>query len=445
MLVGAFGLLLLLRQPALGLVGLIVASLFVPFEIGTGTDVAVNATMLVIPVLLAVGLLDVFRHRTTVQLARSRTMVPLMGFLLAATLSLIAGNAFWDSSVPRPGNILLVQLGQWSLFVLSAAAYLLVGNLIREVKWLRVLVGAFVVLGTAALAGRLVPGLSRRAWQVVIVDATGSLFWVWLVALICGQLVFNDHLEMRGRFLLVAALAIIMYSGLGRQKEWLSAWLPSVVALLFIIFLRVWQRSHKLGVATVVVSVVFAVIFYPYLYTYAGGEQEYNSSLLSRLALYRVVIEMASQRPILGLGLAAYRHYGWAQPLAFGNALWFRPNISSHNNYIDIFAQTGLLGLGFFVWFIVEVGLLGSRLRDRFSGFARGYVYGALGGLIGTLVACLLVDWFLPFVYNVGFKGFRSSVFGWLFLGGLVALEQMVKVENRDGEIRVKSLEDIAE
>jgi len=58
-------------------------------------------------------------------------------------------------------------------------------------------------------------------------------------------------------------------------------------------------------------------------------------------------------------------------------------------------------------------------------GFARGYVYGCLAGLVGTLASGALGDWFLPFVYNIGLAGFRASILGWLFLGGLVALAQI--------------------
>ena len=61
------------------------------------------------------------------------------------------------------------------------------------------------------------------------------------------------------------------------------------------------------------------------------------------------------------------------------------------------------------------------------GGFAQAYIYGALGGVVGTLVAALLVDWVLPFVYNIGFTGFRGSLLLWLFLGGLVSIEQLVK------------------
>ena len=37
----------------------------------------------------------------------------------------------------------------------------------------------------------------------------------------------------------------------------------------------------------------------------------------------------------------------------------------------------------------------------------------------------LFADWILPHVYNIGFPGFQASVLIWLFLGGLVSLEQM--------------------
>ena len=43
----------------------------------------------------------------------------------------------------------------------------------------------------------------------------------------------------------------------------------------------------------------------------------------------------------------------------------------------------------------------------------------------GALVLMVMVDWILPFVYNVGFPGFQASVLVWLFMGGLVALDNL--------------------
>ena len=73
---------------------------------------------------------------------------------------------------------------------------------------------------------------------------------------------------------------------------------------------------------------------------------------------------------------------------------------------------------------------MGWRLKDRFPGdFADGYVNGTLGGLAGSLVAMMLVDWFLPYVYNTGFDAFRTSALAWMFLGGLMALEHSLPAE----------------
>ena len=84
-----------------------------------------------------------------------------------------------------------------------------------------------------------------------------------------------------------------------------------------------------------------------------------------------------------------------------------------------------------FVWIMAEIGNLGMRLRNTVQeGFAKAYVYSAVAGLIGMLTAAMLGDWVFPFVYNVGFTGFRSSLFGWLFLGGLVALENINEGNN---------------
>jgi hypothetical protein len=42
-----------------------------------------------------------------------------------------------------------------------------------------------------------------------------------------------------------------------------------------------------------------------------------------------------------------------------------------------------------------------------------------------------LADWFLPFVYNIGFSGFRAAMYAWLFLGGLVSIERWVRRQSK--------------
>ena len=131
------------------------------------------------------------------------------------------------------------------------------------------------------------------------------------------------------------------------------------------------------------------------------------------------------RNPITGLGPAAYRPYANMKPLPYMNAYWIDPLINSHNNYVDLFAHVGILGLALFGWFGWEVYRLGIRLYRRYrEGFLAGYVSGMLAAGAGALVIMLLADWMLPFVYNIGFPGFQASVLVWLFMGGLVAVER---------------------
>ena len=135
--------------------------------------------------------------------------------------------------------------------------------------------------------------------------------------------------------------------------------------------------------------------------------------------------EIVGVNPLLGLGPANYRFYTPLFPI-----MGYYVEFNSHNNYIDMLAQIGIMGLITFLWFAWTVFRLGwGLLKQNLDNFSQAYVAGALGGLVGMLVAGMLGDWVLPFVYNVGMRGFRASVLGWIFLGGLVVIERISVTE----------------
>ncbi len=149
--------------------------------------------------------------------------------------------------------------------------------------------------------------------------------------------------------------------------------------------------------------------------------QSESYSWMTRQEAVRVILQVIAHNPWLGFGPANYHHYTLLFPF-FG---WWA-QFSTHNNYLDLVAQTGLVGLLAFFWFVAEIFLLAFRLRSRaVGGFARAYAIGVIGGLAGSLVAAVLADWVIPFAYNIGLRGFRSSVLFWYFLGGLLAIKRM--------------------
>jgi O-antigen ligase len=312
-------------------------------------------------------------------------------------------------------------LAQWAIFALSAGVFLWTASMVRNETQLRRLTFTFLLLASPLVVLR---PLGDVWWSTGHQIATAAIynapFWVAVSALVGGQLAFNAHLSRAWRVFLWVILGAIVFYIMQIHAERVSHWVGVVTVAVTLVFLRL-RRGRWLFL---IACLLAAVALFPSLYEFAGGDAKREESGDSRLLLIGRVIELTARDPILGLGPASYRQYGFAYPLNYGDATWVVPKISSHNNYVDIYAQTGIVGLGLFIWFVAAVGRLGWRLCQTYqSGFAAGYANGMLAALVATLVIMLMLDWFLPFVYDVGFKGFQASALLWMFLGGLVSLD----------------------
>ncbi len=100
-----------------------------------------------------------------------------------------------------------------------------------------------------------------------------------------------------------------------------------------------------------------------------------NYAVLERLAHWQAGLAMADAHPWLGVGFgnyeAAYPQYGLPN--------WKFPLGHAHNYFINVLAETGLVGLsGYVIAWVIIVGLTIQVLR-RTHGAARGLALGALG------------------------------------------------------------------
>jgi O-antigen ligase len=407
---GAFVLVqMLLRWPGLGFVLLIPANMLVPFTIGTGTQTSVNATILLILLLLGLWLYELWQRGEGLRLYRSATIPPLALLIVVTILALLAGQLPWLQTEQAP---LAAQIGGLAVFVLSAAAYLLAVHQYRELRWLEWTVWLLIALGTIYVGFRVIPGMFRHSGRFYQWGSVSSQFWTWFVALTFSQALLNQKLRREWRAVLLAILAVTLYSILWQTGDWMSGWIPPVIAMVAIVALRWWQSSFLLVIGGVVgLPVLLAMLIATDAYSYE-----------TRIDAWLVLLDLIRINPILGLGPANYYYY---TPL-FGIRGYY-VQFNSHNQYFDMLLQTGVLGLACLLWFFAAVARAGWRLRLEVpDGFAYAYVYGALGGLAATAASGFLGDWILPFVYNVGIVGMRSSILGWLFLGGLIAIERMI-------------------
>ncbi|MFO7680704.1 MAG: hypothetical protein R6X34_11685 [Chloroflexota bacterium] len=404
--------LIFMRWPPVGILLLIAASLILPSPNLPG---GFNLSILLLLLLIGLWFMNMVIGRRNIWLVSSRPVKSLLILLLVVFISFLFGQLRWFWQVdPAP---LDAQFGALMIFILSVGAFILVAQQVKDLRWLQWMTWIYVALSALFVAGWIVPGLGSFTSSLFQIGATSnSLFWTWLVALAFGQAVFNEKLHPGWRLVLAGIVAMTLYVGFVLENDWKSGYLPPMAAIAVILALRSW----RLGLLMALVAPVVAF----YLSSQAIATDEYSYS--TRLDAWIIVFEIIKVNPFFGLGPANYYWYTPLFPIR-GWAVQF----NSHNQYVDIIAQTGLVGLLAVFWFALEEGLLGWRLRNRVpDGFAKAYVYSVLGGLVGMMAAGMLADWFFPFVYNIGMSGFRGAIPGWLFLGGLVSLEQMFAKQN---------------
>jgi O-antigen ligase len=347
-------------------------------------------------------------------------MLPSITFLVISVVAMGMGQIPWFRFAdPAPWD---AQMGGFAVFVLSAGLMLAAAHRIESLRWLEIIVWVFLGFGFLLVIGK---SLSLPFIQFFQRGFTAqSMLWTWLVALSFGQLLFNSRLRWDVRCLLLILIVMTAYLIFIKQNSWKSGWVPPLLAVISLMALR----FRRLALFTV----PFALVAMLLVAQNSIATDQYSWD--TRLDAWRVVLEISKVSPVIGLGFANYYWYAPLFPLR-GYYIQF----NSHSQYVDIIAQTGILGLLCYLWLFLAIGQLAWRLMNGLpEGFAKAYAYGIFAGLVGCLLAGYFADWLLPFVYNIGLHGFRASILPWMFFGGLIGIEQIYRKEMEPAMMRQK-------
>ncbi len=226
-----------------------------------------------------------------------------------------------------------------------------------------------------------------------------NFFGTYLVAVIPVLLVLSMISGSRRRLLaviaLMSALVCLIFAGTR------SAWVGFAVSLaLFVLLarrtspspLRLRTRSPLLIILLVVLALV--VLNQEAIVNRISELGDPQGSASFRVRIWEATLEMIEASPVLGSGLGTFqivfprfRYPGFAAEVPIGNLL------HAHNEYLEIWAETGLLGLGTFLWLMVSFfGHVLKRLKTRKeSGLvAAGLLCGVAGVLADSLFSASL-------------------------------------------------------
>lgn len=413
LVVGITGFVALLRYPSLGFILLLFGGWFVPFA-GPG---GFNASILTVILMIGLWLLDMFVVKKRFSFVSSRPIRPAVYMLLVSVLAFAMGQIPWFAFANQAP--LDAQIGGFAIYFFLVLAMIMTANVLKEIKWLKAIVWTFIGLGFVYVLGRTV--------QLEVIDRiyahgvyANSMFWMWLVALPLSQAIYNNHLKLQTRVLLYVIVALTFFVAMVLQNDWKSGWVPAAVVAAVLVG---WKFRNLIPF-----TIPFVVMVIAYLAQDLISTDQYSWG--TRVDAWLVVLDISKVSPLIGLGFSNY--YWYAKVFTIRG---YHIKFNSHSQFVDIIAQTGILGLACFMWILFEVGRLAWKLMHELpEGFAKAYAHGVFAGVLGSLMAAFLVDWLLPFAYNIGLDGVRASILPWIFFGALIAIEQNHLAEQKNND-----------
>ncbi len=384
------------------------AAAFAPFSFPTGTGSRLVLSLVLSLLFVGLWLARMGLVEKRFHLAPAPVNLPILGFCVVVCISLVWSNIFMDPLVFLSRSFPFVQLASTVVMIMLPAALLLAANLLDSLNLLKVMVVMMLVAGGL--------GLIRQYDLAALPFNVGGLFTMWVITLSAGFAMFGRHLSWVWRGLLLALAGLWVYWGVVAHISWATGWLPGLVTIVVLTFLR----SKKYAVALAIVAYAAVTINQTYFAKSVTAEQ--NESGSARLAAWQQNWKVTSQHLLFGTGPAGYA--------AYYMSYFPTEAMATHSNYVDILAETGVVGFAFFVAiFGVQVWVgygLCRRLKGR-GDFSEALANCLLAGTVGCLAALALGDWLIPFAYTQTISGFDHSVFSWLFMGMIIALDRLTR------------------
>lgn len=386
---------------------ILLAAFFLPFIISTGSESSIVDSLVFTIAFVGMWIIRRIILRDNKWLYPSPVNLPLLGFVAVTIISLLWSILFRDPHVYVWDRFLLVQIASTIVMVMLPLALLLAANQIENLKQLRWMAGLTVLVGIA--------GILVDPFGLPLQVNTDGLVCMWIVTISVSLAIFQRRLPWSIRLGLFALAGWWIYRGFMLNIQWIAGWLPSLVAICVLSYMRSWR-------VLLVVLVILLLLIGPNQEFYLGTfiQQESEESLFTRLDAWRANWTVTKEHILLGTGPAGYAAY----------YMTFFPNraMATHNNFIDVIAQTGVLGLGFLCWMfaaLIKVGIRVHRRLRHAGNIEESLANAALAGLVGSIVIMMFGDWLFPFAYTQTIAGFDYIVPTWLFLGTILVLDRL--------------------
>ncbi len=202
-----------------------------------------------------------------------------------------------------------------------------------------------------------------------------------------------------------------------------GVWMSMAVTIPFLLFQRMEGAGHrKVILICAIVLLGLLVLSIPNLSHLIRGrvatfvDLGYASNR-ARLLRWGAALMMFLQNPILGKGYGAFAQAYRADPSLVGELSKYR--MGAHNEYLQVLAETGILGFGTWMWLLVAFFVYGFRcLRRIEDSFYRSVIIGLMSAELSLAVY---------FLVNNLLAADKIGIPFWLIYGLLPAVGRMAE------------------
>jgi putative inorganic carbon (HCO3(-)) transporter len=365
------------------------AYLYDAAELGALGGFNISLTTIALAGLYAAWMFDHLVHRHRSDAVPAGLLLPLAPYVLLSGLSVVTAL---DIGLYARGVWLLLQM--FLLYVYLVGTIRTAEDVSFVVTWLLcgLTIESLIILGLGlAGEGFNFPGLAAR------VDVYSEEFGV--AARFGGTVGSPNNAGMYLEMLLAPAIAVLA-TPLGRPYKVLAAlglglgsaalmttysrgsWVAAALSFV-IVCLSLW-RGRRLSPAVPVVFLVvlsaIALLFHETVTNRLTGDD--RGAARSRVSLMGTAFEIIEDDPVLGVGANNYTAALERRMSLFGNQWLF----TVHNQYLIVWAETGLVGLAAFLWFLVATLRHGWQRWRRADALLSPLALGFTAALVGHMV-----------------------------------------------------------
>lgn len=119
-----------------------------------------------------------------------------------------------------------------------------------------------------------------------------------------------------------------------------------------------------------------------------------HPTIQTRLHAWKAALNMIKDHPIVGVGMGNYEIFSWRYQTQKLEEMTLKTNTrvdKTHNEYLQVFSELGIIGLALFLWLLFEIvrtGLLGVfRCPYEFFPYILAFLMGVVAILVDSLFA----------------------------------------------------------